>query len=73
MSKQVKQGCILSPMWFLLLVQEITNEIRNSEGYGIQLTPDILLFADDIVLIADTVFESQNLMYYMKSLQSLVL
>ena len=47
-------------MWFSLLVQEITNEIRNSGGYGIQLTPHILLFADDIVLIADTVFESQN-------------
>ena len=40
-------------------------EIRNRGGYGIQLTPDmvelsILLFADDIVLIADTVFELQK-------------
>ena len=49
-------------MLFSLLVQEITNEIRI---HGIQLTPDIvglskLLFADDIVLIADTVFELQK-------------
>ena len=61
----LKQGCILSPMLFLLLVQENTNEIRNRGGYGIQLTPDmvelsILLFADDIVSIADTVFELQK-------------
>ena len=61
----LKQGCILSPMLFSLLAQDITNEIRNRGGYDIQLTPDIvelsiLLFADDIVLIAETVFELQN-------------
>ena len=60
----LKQGCILSPMLFSLLVQEITSEIRNHGGYGIQFTPDIvelsiLLFADGIVLIADIVFELQ--------------
>ena len=52
-------------MLFSLLVQEITKEIRNRGGYGIQLTPDIvklsiLLFVNDIVLIADTVFELQK-------------
>ena len=52
-------------MWFSLLVQEITNEIRNCGGYGIQLTPDMvelsrLLFAGDIVLFADKVFELQK-------------
>ena len=52
-------------MLFSLLVQEITNEIHSCGGYGIQLTPDIvelsiLLFTDDIVLIADTVFELQK-------------
>ena len=61
----LKQGCILSPMLFSLLVQEITNELRSRGGYGILVTPDIielsiLLFADDIVLIADTVFELQT-------------
>ena len=48
-----------------LLVQEITNDIHNRGGYGIQLTPDIgelsmLLFTDDIVLIPDMVFELQK-------------
>ena len=52
-------------MLFSLLVQEITNEIRNRGGYGIQLTPGmvelcIFLFADDIVLIAETLFELQQ-------------
>ena len=61
----LKQGCILNHMLFSLLVQEITNEIRSRGGYGIQLTPDIvelsiLLFADAIVLIADTVFKLQK-------------
>ena len=61
----VKQGCILSPILFLLLVQEITNEIHRRGGYGIQFFPDlaevgILLLADDIILIADSVFELQK-------------
>ena len=61
----VKQGCILSPILFPLLVQEITNEIHRRGGYGIQLFPDlaevgILLLADDILLIADSVFELQK-------------
>ena len=52
----------LSPILFSLLVQEITNEIHR---YGIRLVPDlaeigILLFAEDIVLIADSVFELQK-------------
>ena len=56
-------------MLFSLLVQVITNEIRNRGGYGIQLTPDmvelsILLFAGDIVLIDDTVFELQKKLDY---------
>ena len=29
-------------MLFSLLVQEITNEIRDRGGYGIQLTPDMV-------------------------------
>ena len=61
----MKQGCILGPILFSLLVQEITNEIHRRGGYGIQIFPDlaevgILLFADDIVLIADSVLELQK-------------
>ena len=32
----LKPGCILSPMLFSFLVQEITNDIRSRGGYGIQ-------------------------------------
>ena len=53
------------------MVQEITNDIHRRGGYGIQLFPDlaevgillyfvVLLFADDIILIADSVFELQK-------------
>ena len=63
----LKQGCIMSPILFSYLVQEITTEIRRRGGNGIQLFPGaaeiaILLFADDIVLIADTVPELQKKM-----------
>jgi len=62
----LKQGCIMSPILFSYLVQEITTEIRRRGGNGIQLFPGaaeiaIHLFADDIVLIADTVPELQKL------------
>ena len=59
----LKQGCIMSPLLFSYLV--ITNGIRRRGGNGIQLFPGapeiaILLFADDIILIADTVTELQK-------------
>ena len=41
----LKQGCILSPMLFSLLIREITNDIRNRGGYGIQLTVRNTAFA----------------------------
>ena len=61
----VRQGFILSPVLFSLLVQEITNEIHRRGGYRIQLVPDLvevdnMLLADDIVLIVDSVFELQK-------------
>ena len=55
----VKQGCILSPILFSLLVQEITNDVEVM-GYNLFLTWLRLVFllcADDIILIADSVFE----------------
>ena len=65
MSIGLKQGCVKSPLLFLYLVYEITNEIRKRGGNGIQLFPGvaeiaILLFAEDIILIADTVTELQK-------------
>ena len=56
--KGLKQGCILSPIVFSYIIQVVTNEVCRRGGHGIQLHPDIielsiLLFADDIILIAD--------------------
>ena len=56
----LKQGCLLSPILFSMFVNEFTKIIETSGLRGIQLHPDlieifILLFADDIALISDTV------------------
>ena len=56
----LKQGCMLSPALFTLLINEFAEMIENSGIQGIQLFPEdiqilILLFADDIALINDTI------------------
>ena len=56
----LKQGCMLSPVIFSIFVNELTKLMENSDIHGIQLFPDIteiflLLFADDIALISDTI------------------
>ena len=52
----LRQGCNLSSMLFLIYVSELTRQIRSS-GHGVRLDSGeiigILLFADDIILIAD--------------------
>ena len=60
----LKQGCILSPMLFSYLIQVVRNEVHKTGGHGIQLFPDVseilmLLFANDLVLIADSPYELQ--------------
>ena len=50
----------ISPILFSYIIQVVTNEVCRRGGHGIHLHPDIielsiLLFADDIILIADTV------------------
>ena len=60
----LKQGCILSPMLFSYLIQVVRNEVHKTGGHGIQLFPDvteilILLFADDLVIIADSPYKLQ--------------
>ena len=64
-SKGLKQGCILSPILFSYIIQVVTNKVCGRDGHGIQLHPDIielsiLLFADDIILIPDTVYGLQR-------------
>ena len=60
-----KTRLYFKPYSISLSVQEITNEIHRRGGYETQLFADlaevgILLFADDIVLIPDSVFELQK-------------
>ena len=52
----VKQGCVFSPTLFNILMNELISELKKS-NIGPQLidqTLNSLLFADDIVLIADS-------------------
>lgn len=61
----VRQGCKLSPILFSIFINELSASINGNGIHGIQLTPDIieilmLMFADDIALVADTVAGLQN-------------
>ena len=63
--KGLKQGEISSPVLFSLFINELTKEMTSGGKHGIQLSPDltellILLFADDVVLVSDTVVGLQN-------------
>ena len=61
----LKQGSVASPVLFSLLINELANEIIGKAKYGIPLGPTeielfILLFADDLTLLASTVIGLQN-------------
>ena len=63
--KDLKQGEITSPLLFSLFINELARDIIKNRRHGIQLLPDmlelfILLFADDIVLLLDTIVGLQN-------------
>ena len=63
--KGLKQGEITSPLLFSLFISELARDIIKNGRHGIQLLPDmlevfILLFADDIVLLSDTIVGLQN-------------
>ena len=56
----LKQGCMLSPALFTVIINKFAEMIENSGIQGIQLFPEgiqilILLFADDIALISDNI------------------
>ena len=60
----LRQGCTLSPLLFALYIEELTRRIKNTKG-GIDINKDklkILLFADDIILLAENKEELQNLL-----------
>ena len=61
----VRQGCLLSPLLFSLLITEVAKKVAAGGRAGYQLIPGAreifsLLFADDIVLIAQTPAGLQN-------------
>jgi len=67
----LKQGEVCSPILFSLLINELTKEINENGKHGVQLSPDIiqlliLLFADDIALLSDSIVGLQtqlNILY----------
>ena len=61
----VKQGCLLSPLLFSLLINEVAIKVGGRGRAGYQFSPNTreifaLLFADDIALIAMTPAGLQN-------------
>ena len=61
----LKQGEVCSPVLFSLFINELAREIVQRGRHGIQLIPDlieifILLFADDVMLMSDSVCGLQN-------------
>ena len=69
----VKQGCILSPALFSLFVNEIAVELETVGKHGIQLQPGLvelflLLFADDLALLASTSVGLQNQLNHLNAL-----
>ena len=53
----VRQGCILSPFVFLIIIDFIMRKTTHDQDYGIQLGPQKLTdldFTDDIALLSNT-------------------
>ena len=62
----VKQGDNLSPTLFAIYVNDLANEIKAS-GIGVKLDDEnlvsILLYADDIVILAENELDLQQLLH----------
>ena len=68
----VKQGCLLSPLLFSLLITEVAKRVAEKGRAGYQFIPGApqiysLLFADDIVLISTTPIGLQNQLNSLKT------
>jgi hypothetical protein len=65
----LKQGCVLSPTFFSILMTDLANMLENS-SIGANISSKLincLLFADDVVLIAESPEELQELLNIPKS------
>ena len=63
----LKQGCLASPNRSSIFVNELATELENSDLRGVQLFPDLaqillLIFADDLALISDSIIGLQRLL-----------
>ena len=59
----VRQGCIISPVMFTLFLNDLQEYVSlDSHGIDIEaITLFVLLFADDLVIFAETVIELQRM------------
>ena len=61
----VKQGDIISPTLFAIYINDLATEL-NSSGFGVKVENDLLvnclLYADDIVLLAESEMDLQSLL-----------
>jgi hypothetical protein len=60
-----RQGAVLSPFRFFLVISPLAKALRE-QGFGVQMGPncliECLLYADDLVLIANSEGEMQKIM-----------
>ena len=68
----LKQGCLLSPLMFSLLVNELAVEVSRNGKHCIQMIPGaieifLLLFADDIIFMSSTPAGLQNQLNHLKN------
>ena len=60
----VRQGCMLSPRLFIIFLNELEKMLKKSKfreiSIGNAIEVFLLMYADDIVLLGDTVFELQK-------------
>ena len=61
----IKQGCLLSPISFSMIIEKLVNKMWESGIRGLKLYPEIieillLSFADDVILLSDTIIGLQR-------------
>ena len=60
----LRQGCTLSPLLFTLIMEELTQRVKKV-GVGVKINQEklcILVFADDVILLAESMGDLQKLL-----------